>query len=111
MNAMKTTYSNFPLLQKGYPTPFWIASAGSASTMPAFSIAQLLSRKSRTPSWVAKRRHMGGIMLLVILKALVMRKIHRLLRHHSSTKTLSQQQALSRISFNPVSDSDTIFRL
>ena len=26
---MKTTYKNIPLLKKGYPTPFWIASSNS----------------------------------------------------------------------------------
>ena len=36
---MKTTYINIPLLKKGYPTPFWIASAGIASTIPAITPA------------------------------------------------------------------------
>ena len=29
MNVMKTTYKNISLLQKGYPTPFWIAYSNS----------------------------------------------------------------------------------
>ena len=39
---MKTTYKNMPLLKKGYPTLFWIASAGKASTVPVFSTGPLL---------------------------------------------------------------------
>ena len=39
---MITTYINILLLQKGYPTLFWIASVGKASTLPAFSTVQLL---------------------------------------------------------------------
>ena len=60
MNAMKTTYSNFPLLQKGYPTPFWIASAGSASNVTDFSTAQLLNcsrDKAKPSSWVSFGLH------------------------------------------------------
>ena len=38
---MKATYKIFPLLQKGYPTLFWIASAETASTMqPATYVAR-----------------------------------------------------------------------
>ena len=49
MNVMKTTYLKLPILQKGYPTPFWIASDYSALTVPAFSTVQLFSRQSHAP--------------------------------------------------------------
>ena len=51
---MKTTYKNIPLLQKGYPTLFWIASAGNSSSV-LDCITLFMEKKPANQRWTVKQ--------------------------------------------------------